>query len=76
MKSNVSHNQSELPPLYEDLAFWGMTTTQFLGAFNDSVFKQIVLLLCVAVIVNPTGEIQDQQFLAQGIFAVAFIFLS
>ena len=76
VKNNVPNNQSQLPPLYEDPAFWGMTTTQFLGAFNDSVFKQIVLLLCVAVIVNPTGEIQDQQFLAQGIFAIAFIFLS
>ena len=53
-----------------------MTSTQFLGAFNDSVFKQIVLLLCVAVIVSPNGEMRDQQFLAQGIFAVAFILLS
>ena len=76
VKNNVPNNQRQLPPLYEDPAFWGMTTTQFLGAFNDSVFKQIVLLLCVAVIVSPTGEIQDQQFLAQGIFAIAFIFLS
>ena len=76
MKKNVPHNEKLLPPLYEDPGFWGMTTTQFLGAFNDSVFKQIVLLLCVAVIVNPAGEIRDQQFLAQGTFAIAFIFLS
>ena len=76
VKNNVSHKDHALPRLYQDSAFWGMTTTQFLGAFNDSVFKQIVLLLCVAVIVNPLGETQDQQFLAQGIFAIAFIFLS
>jgi len=43
----MSKNDQSLPPLYQDSAFWGMTTTQFLGAFNDSVFKQIVLLLCV-----------------------------
>ena len=72
----MSHEENLLPPLYQDSAFWGMTSTQFLGAFNDSVFKQIVLLLCVAVIVSPNGETRDQQFLAQGIFAVAFILLS
>lgn len=37
-----------VPPLAQDISFWGMATTQFLGAFNDSVFKQLVLLICVA----------------------------
>lgn len=72
----MPNDEHSLPPLYKDSAFWGMTSTQFLGAFNDSVFKQIVLLLCVAVIVSPSGETRDQQFLAQGIFAIAFILLS
>ncbi len=72
----MSKNDQSLPPLYQDSAFWGMTTTQFLGAFNDSVFKQIVLLLCVAVVVAGSAEIQDQQFLAQGIFSIAFILFS
>ena len=76
VENDVPHKDHPLPPLYQDSAFWGMTSTQFLGAFNDSVFKQIVLLLCVAVIVNPGGETRDQQFLAQGIFAIAFILLS
>ena len=30
-------------PLKRDRSFWGMTATQFLGAFNDNVFKQLVL---------------------------------
>ena len=34
-------------PLKRDRSFWGMTATQFLGAFNDNVFKQLVLLICV-----------------------------
>ena len=72
----MPNDEHSLPPLYKDSAFWGMTSTQFLGAFNDSVFKQIVLLLCVAVIVSPSGETRDQQFLVQGIFAIAFILLS
>ena len=53
-----------------------MTGTQFLGAFNDSVFKQIVLLLCVTVVISSSSKADDQQFLAQGIFALAFILFS
>ena len=53
-----------------------MTGTQFLGAFNDSVFKQIVLLLCVTVVFSSSGKAVDQQFLAQGYFALAFILFS
>jgi len=53
-----------------------MTGTQFLGAFNDSVFKQIVLLLCVTVVFSSSGQAVDKQFLAQGYFALAFILFS
>jgi len=65
-----------IPPLYQDRAFWGITSTQFLGAFNDSVFKQIVLLLCVTVVISSDTKAEDQQPLAQGIFALAFILFS
>ncbi|MFM9115301.1 MAG: hypothetical protein ACKOU6_03970, partial [Planctomycetota bacterium] len=41
--------------LWGQLSFWGFTATQFLGAFNDNLFKQIVLLLFVAVPV-PSSE--------------------
>ena len=39
-----------LPPLREDPSFLGMTATQFLGAFNDNLFKQLMLLLSLKVV--------------------------
>jgi MFS family permease len=39
-----------LPSLYADKSFWGMTVTQFLGAFNDNLFKQLVLFLSIVTI--------------------------
>ena len=39
-----------LPPLSRDGCFWGMTTTQLLGAFNDNLFKQLVLLYCLTAV--------------------------
>jgi acyl-[acyl-carrier-protein]-phospholipid O-acyltransferase/long-chain-fatty-acid--[acyl-carrier-protein] ligase len=35
--------------LLSDRSFWSLLVTQFLGAFNDNVYKQIVLLLAVPV---------------------------
>jgi MFS family permease len=39
-----------LPELYHDSSFWGMAATQFFGAFNDNLFKQLVLLLSISAI--------------------------
>ncbi len=33
-------------PLTTDPTFWGLLVTQFLGAFNDNVFKFMVMFLC------------------------------
>lgn len=57
-----------LPALYRDPACWGFTAAQFLGALNDTVFKQIVLLL----LVKPV----DRQWVAQEVFALPFVLLS
>lgn len=66
-----------LPPMYGDRSFWGMTITQLLGAFNDSVFKQIVLLLCATVIVTPASSASlDKQFVALALFSVPFVLFS
>jgi acyl-[acyl-carrier-protein]-phospholipid O-acyltransferase/long-chain-fatty-acid--[acyl-carrier-protein] ligase len=65
-----------LPPLHRDRAFWGMTITQFLGAFNDSVYKQLVLLLCLSIVVTGGSEPADKQFWAQSIFAISFVLFS
>jgi len=56
-----------LPSLYSDVSFWGMTVTQFFGAFNDNLFKQVILLLSISL----TGE--DQQGMAMLVFAAPFL---
>lgn len=63
------------PPLFRDRSFWGMTATQFLGAFNDNVFKQLVLLLCVDYRHQGVVE-KDPQSVAQATFALSFVLLS
>jgi len=64
-----------LPPLYEDLSFWGMNLTQFLGAFNDNLFKQVVLLLSIAAVKADGGEAvsEDDQWLPMLVFAAPFL---
>ncbi len=62
-------------------AFWGVLITQFLGAFNDNYYKQMVLLICrsnVAIIVgkNVATAGPDRQSLAMAAFALPFVLLS
>lgn len=64
------------PSLYRDVAFWGMTATQFLGAFNDNLFKQLILLLAVPIGLAAAGGEKDQQGLATAIFSLPFILFS
>jgi len=46
------------PTLFRDRSFWGMTATQFLGAFNDNLFKQLMLLLAIPV--GAAVELHDR----------------
>lgn len=64
-----------LPSLGRDASFWGMTVTQFFGAFNDNVFKQLLLLMGVAQAVNGSGG-QDLQGIAMIIFSLPFLLLA
>lgn len=65
---------SALPSLYRDKSFWGMTITQFLGAFNDNLFKQLVLLLSIAGAANAqAAEDVDNQWLPMLLFATPFL---
>ncbi len=59
--------------LYSDRAFWGMTATQFLGGFNDNLFKQLVLLLSIAAGGAAAAEATDEQWLPMLIFAAPFL---
>lgn len=65
---------SPLPSLYADRSFWGMTVTQFFGAFNDNLFKQLVLLLSISTAVQGSEkEFDDQQWLPMLVFAAPFL---
>jgi len=69
---------SNLPTLYADRSFWGMAITQFLGAFNDNLFKQLMLLLATptaaAIAAGQAGK--DMQSDAMIVFASAFLLFS
>jgi MFS family permease len=66
-----------LPPLARDPSFWGMATTQFLGAFNDNLFKQLILLLATPTAVElAAGKGTDSQSLAMVVFSVPFLLFS
>lgn len=64
-----------LPTLYRDRSFWGMTATQFFGAFNDNLFKQLVLLLAVNLAVQRAAGSggPNQQGIAMLIFSAPFV---
>ncbi|WP_417851358.1 MFS transporter [Thalassoglobus sp.] len=61
-------------PIYKDRSFLGMLVTQFLGAFNDNVFKQILLFVCIDFAAGKREA--DLQGLATTVFAIPFIILS
>ncbi|MFH5803980.1 MFS transporter [Alienimonas sp. DA493] len=66
-------SDSPPPPLTQDRSFWGMLVTQLLGAFNDNLFKQLVLLICLDYKL-ASGD--DRQGAALAIFAVPFVLFS
>lgn len=69
--------QDHLPPLNRDSSFWGMAVTQFLGAFNDNLFKQMMLLLATPTAVElAAGDADDRQSQAMIVFAAAFLIFS
>lgn len=70
---DMAPDRGILPPLAKDPSFLGMTATQFLGAFNDNILKQLVLLICIDV-VRAGGA--DWQSVAQATFAIPFVLFS
>ena len=64
------------PELLSDRAFWGMTGTQLLGAFNDNLFKQLVMLICVDAYLNLGPAYQLYQSIALALFAIPFVLFS
>lgn len=71
-------DKAGLPPLTEDVPFWGFTATQFLGACNDNIFQQLLLLLVVARATagGETPWYGDGQGVAMFLFALPFVLFS
>ncbi len=58
-------------------SFLAFVATQFLGAFNDNVFKQMMLLLSVGAAVGANGEAgADQQGQVMIVFTLPFLLFS
>ena len=65
--------------VFHDRSFHGLAVSQFLGAFNDNLFKQLVLLLCVGRAAQPVAagsETVDLQPVAMAVFAVPWLLFS
>jgi MFS family permease len=55
-------------------SFVGFITTQFLGAFNDNLFKQLLLLLAIpTVVAGAKAEGPDLQGIATVVFGLPFV---
>lgn len=62
------------PSLLKDRTFWGLLLTQFLGAFNDNVYKFLVMFLCTdRKKLNPEDDWQGFALIA---FAAPFVLFS
>jgi|688.fasta_scaffold03163_15 acyl-[acyl-carrier-protein]-phospholipid O-acyltransferase/long-chain-fatty-acid--[acyl-carrier-protein] ligase len=58
MESKLESNELS-STLATNGSFWGMLLTQFLGAFNDNVYKQLVLLMAMPVTVVAASAAVD-----------------
>lgn len=79
----MTHPDSDkLPRLSRDRAFWGATLTQFLGAFNDNLFKQLVLLIATDYLIFRQTQLGETdaadvfQPTALALFAIPFVLFS
>ena len=60
--ANVGSHDTQVPTIIYrlfDTSFWGMAVTQFLGAFNDNVFKQLILLLATPTVAQSRPATAD-----------------
>ncbi len=60
--------------ILNDRSFWGLAITQFFGAFNDNLYKQLMLLLAIPAIGANISE--DTQGWATTVFSLPFVLLS
>ncbi len=66
--------ESKSSSILRDRSFWGLAITQFFGAFNDNLYKQLMLLLAIPAIGADIS--QDTQGWATTVFSLPFVLLS
>ncbi|RMF43994.1 MAG: MFS transporter [Planctomycetota bacterium] len=74
--SGPLENGSDRPPVLRDRSFWGMIITQFLGAFNDNLYKQMMLLMAIPAAGMAAGAQTDLQGWATLVFSLPFVLFS
>lgn len=62
--------------LFRNPSFVGLLATQFLGAFNDNVYKQMVLLICLDYVRMWNLSTDPFQPIANTLFTVSFLAFS
>lgn len=72
--SNTQDESEPTQSLLADRSFWGLAITQFLGAFNDNLYKQLMLLIAIGGIAGAAKD--DRQGWATLAFSLPFVLLS
>ena len=73
-ESNSRNKESLKSTILTDRSFWGLAVTQFLGAFNDNLYKQLMLLMAIPAIGADISE--DTQGWATTLFSLPFVLFS
>lgn len=81
MTEDSSATSGKPTSFFRDRSFWGLTISQLLGAFNDNMFKQLVLLLCLEkaheiALANDSPVSDHYQPIAMAVFAIPWILFS
>lgn len=72
--TEVDGNGAFKSKLLSDKSFWGLAITQFLGAFNDNFYKQLMLLMAIPAVGGDISD--DAQGWATTVFSLPFVLLS
>jgi len=73
-ESNFQDESQPTESLLENRSFWGLAITQFLGAFNDNLYKQLMLLMAIGGVAGVTKD--DRQGWATLAFSLPFVLFS
>ena len=83
--TSADSSSGPAPNLLSDRSFLGMISTQFLGAFNDNLYKQLMLLMALPAVVAGANVAQqaaggqsgsDLQGWASLVFSLPFVLFS